>query len=117
MPVELDVYNWEGQGRDPGYGWDLGHCPDLKGWSLLTDQPVESWISFPNGGHSNWSDDYPADAEPWLIPMFAGTIPSYPPPDAQAARGRDMGYRLRVRGHLDDPFFSQCAHAERIFCD
>lgn len=114
--VELDVYNWVGSYREASYDWDSQRCPDLATESLLTDQPVAGFINFMNSGQTNWLPTYPPEAEPWLVPMFAAQkILAYPPPDEQAANPRPLGYRLRVRGHLDDPYFGHCEHADRIF--
>lgn len=114
--VELDVYNWAGNYREASYDWDSQRCPTLATKSLLTDQPIAGFINYVNSGHTNWLLTYPSDSEPWLVPMFAAQkILAYPPPDEQAANPRNLGYRLRVRGHLDDPYFGHCAHADRIF--
>jgi hypothetical protein len=113
-PVELDVYNWVGQERQAGYGWDEQHCPRLTDVSLLTDQPIAEWIGLPNGGHTNWSREYPPDTATWLIPMFAGMIP-YPVPSTSAPLPHHLGYHLRVRGHLGDAYFAHCAKSSRIF--
>ncbi len=114
--VELDVYNWVGSYREASYDWDSQSCPNLATESLLTDQPVAGFINYVNSGQTNWLPTYPPDTEPWLVPMFAAQkILAYPPPDEQAANPRNLGYRLRVRGHLDDPYFGHCEHADRIF--
>lgn len=114
--VELDVYNWVGTRRQASYDIDINHCPILHTMSLLTDQPVVGGFNFFNTGRTNWEGRYPPDSDPWLVPMFAAQkIMAYPPPDEQAANMQYLGYRLRVRGHLDDPYFGQCAQAARIF--
>jgi hypothetical protein len=114
-PVELDVYNWVGQERQAGYNWDDQHCPELASGSLFTDHPIPEALGLPNGIRGNRPLDYPPDTEAWLIPMFAGMIPSYPAPADSAPLLRDLGYYLRIRGHLGDSYFARCTQSKRIF--
>ncbi len=104
--VALDAYNWIGLGRSAGFGRDAQGCPVFSAMSFLTDQPVIGVLQQPTKSMTNWSLDYPLDTAAWLIPV---------PTTAQSTSPFVLPYHARLRGHLDDPAFKNCAHAERIF--
>jgi hypothetical protein len=107
--VELDVYATDIS--NTGIPAPVGpnpaelRCLEVR-WSFrLTDGPFPIILHY----LSTTSANGPAESAPWLIPAVHeqdryNALPMLTPP-----------YRARVRGHLGDPAFAQCAHAERIF--
>ncbi len=97
--VELDAYFSGAGGRTRLPGFSRPDCPEP--WAMaLTDRPFAGTLSILNGTQSN---ALPDDA-PWLV-----AVP--------AARGdwTKWPFHGRFRGHLGDPRFGQCPHAERMF--
>lgn len=107
--VEVDAY-FSGAGAPvfpdgPPPPPDQVACPTFWTWqAVLTDRPFPAVLLLLNGIESNILPD---DA-PWLV----ATIP-----EATQAGVRvvpQLPYHARLRGHLSDPAFAHCPHADRI---
>jgi hypothetical protein len=105
--VEVDAYTWikdVGRGNQPHVHRKMEGCPlyDVNS-VLLTDKPVPGFLRLPSGGHTNFTDEYPADEQAWLIPIIADENMPIPP------------YHSRLRGYLDNSTFTTCDSANHIF--
>jgi hypothetical protein len=85
---------------------DQVFCPTFVSWSsALTDRPFTAALLLLNGIQSN---TLPDDA-PWLV----ATTQEATRPGVRVVP--QLPYHARLRGHLDDPAFAHCPHADRIF--
>jgi len=108
--VEVDAY-FSGAGpvlyqEGPIPRPDEVACPTW--WPLeaaLTDQPFPAMLTL-----LNFTTNNPLlEGEPWLI----ATEEEATEPGVQ--RAPQLPYHVRLRGHLGDPAFAHCLHADRIF--
>gem|GEM_PF-3324459 len=107
--VEVDAY-FSGAGAPAFPGGlppppDQVFCPTCFSWnSALTDRPFAAALLLLNGIQSNVLPD---DAS-WLT----ATTPQATQPGVRVVP--QLPYHARLRGHLSDPAFAHCPHADRI---
>ena len=108
--VEVDAY-FSGAGTPVFRGGpppppDQVVCPTFFSWSsALTDQPFTAALLLLNGVQGNTL----LDDAPWLV----ATTPEATRPGVRVVP--QLPYHARLRGHLGDPAFAHCPHADRIF--
>jgi hypothetical protein len=108
--VEVDAY-FSGAGAlvfpgGPPPPSDQVFCPTFFSWSsALTGRPFTAALLLLNGVQSNTL----LDDAPWLV----ATTPEATRPGVRVVP--QLPYHARLRGHLGDPAFAHCPHADRIF--
>ena len=108
--VEVDAYfsgagapMFPGGPRPPA---DQVICPTFWAWqAALTDGPFPAALRLLNSIQGNVLPD----DEPWLV----ATTPEATQPGVRVVP--QLPYHARLRGHLGDPAFARCPHADRIF--